>query len=131
MAKVIGVGGIFFLCQDVDATREWYSRVLGIEINDFGGASFSHKASASACGDGAMTIWSPFKSDNEYFKPSTENWMMNLMVDDLDAMLERVKDAGVPLEGEPVTEPYGKFAWLMDPDERKIELWEPIELVEN
>ena len=53
--------------------------------------------------------------------------MMNLMVDDLDAMIEQIKAEGVEMEGEPMTESYGKFAWIMDPDGRKVELWEPIE----
>ncbi|MEM7660880.1 MAG: VOC family protein [Pseudomonadota bacterium] len=131
MAKVLGVGGIFFLCKDVEATRAWYARVLGIEINEYGGHAFSQSGAAKAFGDGAMTIWSPFKAESDYFKPSTSDWMMNLMVDDLDAMVERVKSEGVPLEGESMTEPYGKFAWIMDPDERKIELWQPIEPVES
>jgi len=131
MAKVLGVGGVFFHCKDVEETRKWYTRVLGIEINDFGGHAFSHKSAADACGAGAMTIWSPFQADSDYFKPSSSDWMMNLIVDDLDAMLERVKSEGVPLEGEPMTESYGKFAWIMDPDDRKIELWEPIEPVES
>ncbi|MEM6900174.1 MAG: VOC family protein [Pseudomonadota bacterium] len=131
MAKVLGVGGIFFLCKDVDATRAWYTRVLGIEINDFGGHAFSHSEAANAFGKGAMTIWSPFQAKSDYFKPSTSDWMMNLMVDDLDAMVERVRSEDVPLEGEPVTESYGKFAWIMDPDGRKIELWEPTDAVES
>ncbi|MEO0881667.1 MAG: VOC family protein [Pseudomonadota bacterium] len=131
MAKVLGLGGIFFLCEDVDATRAWYTRVLGIEINDFGGHAFSQKEAAEACGDGAMTIWSPFKASSDYFKPSTSDWMMNLIVDDLDAMLERIRSENVPLEGEPMTESYGKFAWIMDPDGRKIELWQPIGEVET
>lgn len=131
MAKVLGVGGIFFLCKDVEATRAWYTRVLGIEINDYGGNAFSHAGSEKAFGKGAMTIWSPFQADSEYFKPSTSDWMINLMVDDLDAMLERVKSEDVPLEGEPMTESYGKFAWIMDPDGRKIELWQPIGALED
>ncbi len=127
MAKVIGVGGIFFLCKDVEATRAWYTRVLGIEINDYGGHGFVQKAAADIFPRGAMTVWSPFKGDSDYFKPSDSDWMMNLMVDDLDGILEKIAAEDVPLEGEPMTEPYGKFAWIMDPDGRKIELWQPVE----
>lgn len=55
--------------------------------------------------------------------------MMNLMVDDLPGVLERVKAEaeGVDLEGEPMSESYGHFAWIMDPDGRKVALWQPIE----
>ncbi|MEL6323980.1 MAG: VOC family protein [Pseudomonadota bacterium] len=127
MANVLGVGGVFFECADVDATRDWYARVLGITMNDYGGADFLHADSAKAFPIGARTIWSPFAADNEYFKPSKAGWMLNLIVDDLDAMIARIKSENVPLQGEPMTEPYGHFAWIMDPDGRKIELWQPIE----
>ena len=127
MAKVIGLGGLFFLCKDVDATRAWYTRVLGIEIDDYGGSSFSQADAAKTFPQGARTVWAPFKADSDYFKPSDSDFMMNLMVDDLDGMIERIRSEGVSLEGEPMSESYGKFAWLMDPDGRKIELWQPIE----
>ncbi|HBT36235.1 MAG TPA: glyoxalase, partial [Hyphomonas sp.] len=35
MAKVVGLGGLFFLCRDVDATRAWYKRVLGVQIDEY------------------------------------------------------------------------------------------------
>jgi catechol 2,3-dioxygenase-like lactoylglutathione lyase family enzyme len=127
MAKVIGLGGLFFLCKDVDATRAWYARVLGISIDDFGGTSFSHAGSAAVFPKGAMTIWAPFKGESDYFKPSSSDFMMNLMVDDLSGILARLAAEGVPLEGEPSSESYGHFAWIMDPDGRKIELWQPVE----
>ena len=126
MANVIGVGGIFFKCEDPDATRDWYKRVLGITINDYGGADFLHKSSAEQFSDGARTIWSPFKADNDYFAPSKSDWMMNLIVDDMDGMLARLAAENVPLEGEPMNESYGRFAWIMDPDGRKVELWQPV-----
>lgn len=127
MAKVIGLGGLFFLCKDVDATRAWYTQVLGVQIDDYGGASFSQADAAAQFPQGARTIWAPFKAESDYFKPSDSDFMMNLMVDDLDAMIEQIKAEGVELEGEPMTESYGKFAWIMDPDGRKVELWQPIE----
>jgi catechol 2,3-dioxygenase-like lactoylglutathione lyase family enzyme len=127
MAKVIGLGGLFFLCKDVDATRAWYTRVLGVAIDEYGGASFSQADAAAQFPSGARTIWAPFKAESDYFRPSDSDFMMNLMVDDLDAMIERVKAEGVALEGDPLTESYGKFAWIMDPDGRKVELWQPVE----
>ena len=69
MAKVIGVGGIFFLCEDAEVTKEWYSSVLGIQASEYG-ISFSHAESAKVFPKGAMTIFAPFKSDSDYFKPS-------------------------------------------------------------
>ena len=116
MAKVIGLGGVFFHCKDVEATRDWYKR-----------ASFAHAGSAALFPEGARTIWAPFKADSDYFKPSDADFMINLMVDDFDGMLERLETEGVPMAGEPMIESYGKFAWVMDPDGRKIELWQPVE----
>ena len=127
MAKVIGLGGVFFRCRDVEATRAWYQRVLGMDIDDYGGTSFGHAESAALFPDGARTIWAPFKADSDYFKPSDADYMLNLMIDDFDGMLERLKAEGVALVGEPMVESYGKFAWVLDPDGRKIELWQPIE----
>ena len=127
MAEVLGLGGVFFLCKDADATREWYSRVLGVKFSDYGFAEFSHAGSARTFPNVAKTVWSPFKDDSEYFKPSDSSFMMNLMVDDLAGMLARLEEHGVPLEGDVQNEPYGKFAWFMDPDGRKVELWQPIE----
>ncbi|MEZ5998630.1 MAG: VOC family protein [Hyphomonas sp.] len=127
MAKVIGVGGIFFKCRDVEATRAWYTRALGISIDDYGGSSFGQGDAAALFPEGARTIWAPFKAESDYFKPSDSDFMINLMIDDFEGMLEQLKAAGVPLEGDPMIESYGKFAWVMDPDGRKIELWQPVE----
>jgi predicted enzyme related to lactoylglutathione lyase len=127
MAKVIGVGGVFFLCKDTDATKAWYQEVLGLEPTEFGGFAFKQADAAATFPKGAMTIFAPFSDDSDYFKPSEKSMMFNLMVDDLDGILERVKSAGVELTQPSESYDYGKFAWLMDPDGRKIELWEPIE----
>ena len=116
MAKVIGLGGVFFLCKDVDATRAWYKRALGIQIDEFGGTSFSHADSAALFPKGARTVWAPFKAESDYFQPSGSDFMVNLMIDDFDGMLDHLKAEGVPLEGEPMIESYGKFAWVMDPE---------------
>ena len=127
MAQVIGLGGVFFRCKDVEATRAWYKRALGIAIDEYGGSSFGHADSAALFPNGARTIWAPFKAESDYFKPSDSDFMINLMIDDFEGMLERLKAESVPLEGEPMIESYGKFAWVMDPDGRKIELWQPVE----
>ena len=127
MAKVIGLGGVFFLCEDPDATNTWYKTVLGMEPSDFSGFVFSHAAAAEVFPKGAMTIFAPFKADSDYLKPSDRDVMFNLMVDDLEAMVAQVEAAGVEQLQPMETHDYGKFAWIMDPDGRKIELWEPVE----
>jgi predicted enzyme related to lactoylglutathione lyase len=125
MAKVIGLGGVFLHCADVEATKAWYARVLGMEPNDFGGFHFMHGDSAAAFGDGARTIYGIFGADTDYFEPSHLPFMLNLMVDDLDGILARVAAEGVEEVQERQDYDYGRFAWIMDPDGRKLELWEP------
>lgn len=121
MAKVLGVGGIFFKTLDAAALREWYARVLGLEISDWG-MFFTPDMVKDKPGSG--TVFSPFSAETDYFKPSEKEFMFNLIVDDMDGMLARAKEAGV----EPVKqqeESYGRFAHIIDLEGRKIELWEP------
>ncbi len=122
MAKVIGLGGLFFKSRDGVSLREWYTRVLGIEFADWGGVVFMPDAAMAQ--PGAGTVFSPFKADTDYFAPSDNDYMFNLMVDDLDAMLARCKAEGVDAFNV-VEEFNGRFAHIMDPEGRKIELWEP------
>lgn len=123
---VLGVGGVFFKCKNPKATNAWYREVLGMEPNDYGGFDFLHRTSADRFEDGARSIYAVFEAESAYFAPSNEAVMINLMVDDLDALLARIKAAGVALDGEPESFDYGRFAWIMNPDGVKIELWEPV-----
>ncbi|WP_044007597.1 VOC family protein [Jannaschia sp. CCS1] len=125
MGKVIGVGGVFMTCADPAATKEWYTRVLGFEADDHGGFSFLHGDSAAAFPDGARTIFAPFEADSDYLAPSTLPFMLNLIVDDIDAVLARCEAEGVAQVKPMETFEYGRFAWIMDPDGRKLELWQP------
>ena len=72
-----------------------------------------------------MTAWSPFPVDTRYFDPSNQDFMINYRVDDLDELLKELKKEGVEIVGDPESTDYGKFAWIIDPDGYKIELWEP------
>lgn len=126
MAKVIGLGGLFFKSPDPAKTRAWYTRVLGIAFDDWGGTVFDPAAAAAQ--PGAGTVFSPFEATTGYFAPSTGDFMFNLMVDDLDAMLQHCKTEGVEPLGPVQDEFNGRFAHLLDPDGRKVELWEPKEM---
>jgi predicted enzyme related to lactoylglutathione lyase len=122
MAKVIGLGGLFFKSADPAATNAWYNLVLGIAVEPWG---IMFTPDAAAAHPGAGTVFSPFKADTDYFAPSDKEFMFNLMVDDLDAMLARCAEHGVmPVKTFP-DEDNGRFAHIMDPEGRKIELWEP------
>ncbi len=122
MAQVLGLGGLFFRSADPAAMREWYGKVLGIPFEPWG---VVFTPDAAAAHPGAGTVLSPFAADTDYFAPSDKEFMFNLMVDDLDGMLARCAEHGVtPVKTFP-DEANGRFAHIMDPEGRKIELWEP------
>jgi catechol 2,3-dioxygenase-like lactoylglutathione lyase family enzyme len=123
MAKVLGIGGVFFKARDAGALRAWYRRALGLDIHDWGGVFFTPDLAAAK--PGAGTVWSPFKVDTDYFAPSTKDFMINFMVDDLDAVLARLQAEGVKDVKVLPDEVNGRFAHLLDPEGNKIELWEP------
>ena len=120
MKRVIGIGGIFLKCRDVDQTRAWYSRHLGVSLESWG-AQFRFKDEPNP---EAYSVLSFFKRSTDYFDPSDSPFMLNLRVDDLEALVAELRREGIELIGEPMVEEYGKFAWLLDPEGNKIELWE-------
>ena len=123
MAKVIGVGGVFFKSKDSAALTKWYADVLGMPMQDWGGILLMPDAMAAH--PGAATVFSPFKHDTDYFAPSTKEFMINLAVDDLDGVLASCAKHGVtPVKTFP-DEMNGRFAHIMDPEGNKIELWQP------
>ncbi|HTJ42779.1 MAG TPA: VOC family protein [Kofleriaceae bacterium] len=124
MQHVRGIGGVFFKAEDPKALAAWYEKVLGIPLEKWGGAVFRWKDRAVP---GAGTVWSPFKADTSYFAPSDKPYMFNFVVEDLDAMLAQVREAGATVVGDVVSEDNGKFAWIVDPEGNKLELWEPRE----
>ncbi len=126
MAKVVGLGGVFFRCDDNDKTGAWYRDTLGIALQEYGGASFKHADVAKRWPAGAYTVWGPFARDTTYFDPSTSEFMINLMVDDLDGALSQVAAAGGQVVGDVESHDFGRFGWFVDPDGRKVELWEPV-----
>ena len=122
MAKVLGIGGVFFKAQDPKQLATWYESWLGLEIDpSFGGTSFY----PSTLPDEAYTVWSPFKESTTYFDPSTSPFMINLIVDDLPGALSQVKEGGATLVGDPEASEYGAFGWFIDPEGNKVELWQP------
>ena len=120
MAKVTGLGGIFYKVGDPERTRVWYQEHLG--IGGEWGAMFPWKEEA---GGESYSLLSPFSAETEYFRPSEAAFMINLRVDDLDAMLGQLRDKGIEILGTQ-DEEYGRFAWILDCDGIKIELWEQV-----
>jgi len=120
MAKVTGFGGIFFKSRDPKALGEWYAKHLGLPVDDWGGARFEEDADRAG-----YMIWSPFAADTKHFAPSTHPYMINFRVDDLDALLDQLRAAGVQVDDRIEDGEYGRFGWIMDPDGTRIELWQP------
>jgi len=125
--RVTGLGGIFFKADNPDQLKQWYEENLGLPCDEYGHLfSWRHIDNPEKTG---YTQWSIFAKDSEYMKPSKSNFMMNFRVENLDELLEELKAKGMQLVGEPESHEYGKFAWVMDPEGNKIELWEPVDEV--
>jgi predicted enzyme related to lactoylglutathione lyase len=125
MAKVTGIGGVFFKASDPEALKQWYVKYLGVELTDWGGVVFNWADDQKAQADGGMTVWHLADADGDWFAPSTSQLMVNYRVDDLAGILARFAADGIePVKG-PDTEFNGQFAWVMDPEGNKVELWQP------
>ncbi|MBI3201592.1 MAG: VOC family protein [Myxococcales bacterium] len=124
MAKVTGIGGVFFKAKgDRDALVAWYQKHLGISLEAFGGGVLRWTDGAGP--DGGLTVWHVAARDSQWFSPSEAPFMINYRVDDLDGLVAELRRAGVELLQGPESEDNGKFAWVLDPDGNKVELWEP------
>jgi len=124
--KALGVGGVFFRSPDPARLANWYRDTLGLAIEAWGtthGTSFSPTAMPA----NSFTVWSTFSADTEYFGDSGQSFMINLVVDDLDAALDNVKAAGGQVIPEKEEHDFGRFGWIVDPDGNRVELWEPPE----
>ena len=124
MARVTGVGGIFFKSKsDSAALAAWYQKNLGMKLEDWGGAIL--KWPDDKADDRGLTVWHVANSDTKWFSPSSSSFMVNYRVDNLDEMLAQLRAAGVEIVSGPQSDQNGNFAWIMDPDGNKVELWEP------
>lgn len=122
MAKALGIGGVFFKSADPAALAAWYKEWLRIELDQsFNGCCFY----PGQLPDKSYSVWSPFDSNTDYFNPSDQSFMINLIVDDLPEALAQVVEGGASLVGEPEKSQFGRFGWFLDPDGNKVELWQP------
>jgi predicted enzyme related to lactoylglutathione lyase len=121
MAKATGVGGVFFKTKDPKAQAAWYAEHLGVPKSEHGYLLFDGPESMGT------TLFTPFAADTKYFGDGPQQFMLNFRVDDLDALLEKLTAAGVRIDPKRQDEGYGRFAWIWDPEDNRIELWQPIE----
>ena len=125
MAKVTGIGGIFFKStNDHKKLAEWYKENLGLQLEPWGGAIL--KWTDDKAGDGGLTVWHVAEKNTQWFSPSPSSFMINYRVDNLTELLAELQQKGVEIVKGPDADDNGKFAWILDPDGNKVELWEPM-----
>jgi predicted enzyme related to lactoylglutathione lyase len=118
MAKAVGFGGVFLKARDPEALAAWYAAHLGIPTQEGGSLAFDGPESAG------MTVFAHFPADSEYFGEGAQQAMVNFRVDDLDELLKQLEGAGVRIDPKRDEAPYGKFAWIWDPEGNRVELWQ-------
>lgn len=118
---VTGVGGIFFKAKNPKALAAWYRDVLGMPVEAWGGAALRYDAPKHP----PALAWNAFPEATNYFAPSTSGLMIDYAVDDMDALLARLRSKGVTVLKRDDNDPNGRFAWILDPEGNKVELWEP------
>jgi predicted enzyme related to lactoylglutathione lyase len=128
MAKITGIGGVFFRTKsDSTIAGEFYTEKLGIEMEWPVGTTFATPEGKEKHEHGPVH-WSIFAQDTKYFGDSDQQFMINYKVDNLDEYLLELSAKGVTIMPDRMNEEYGKFAWILDGDGYRIELWEPIEV---
>lgn len=118
MQRVTGIGGIFFQSPDPSALRAWYARHLGIAVEPWGGAALT-------TADATTTLWSIAPTSDAHFAPGRAPFMSNYRVADLRALVALLRAEGCTFHGDVEESDYGLFAWVIDPDGNKVELWQP------
>lgn len=125
MARVTGIGGVFLLSRgEGKALASWYEKHLGMRLEDFGAAILQWAEDTAE--DKGLTVWSVADRDSDWFSPSKSKFMINYRVDDMAAMLEQLTAAGIEIQQGPEYHENGVFAWVIDPEGNKVELWEPM-----
>jgi len=124
--KVTGIGGIFFYSDNPKETKEWYTKNLGIEINDWGSSSFESR-NINRPDEIISLQWKPFKRGDKYFSPSKKDFMINYTVQNLEGLLNKLKENEVTILDSITSYDFGKFVHIMDTEGNKIELWEPVD----
>lgn len=123
MKRVSGIGGVFFKARDAVALRAWYAKHLGLDVQNWGGATLRWQEDPDA--QNGVTVWTIFDGTTEYFRPSAAPFMINYRVPDLRATLDALKEEGCDVDPRVEESEFGKFGWVMDPEGNRIELWEP------
>jgi predicted enzyme related to lactoylglutathione lyase len=125
--RVLAVGGVYFKSANPRAQHDWYVEHLSIGSVEASGGWYAVFA-------GELAGKPPSKLGTTWtvLPPSAANfngpWMIDYLVDHLDALMQRLKAEGVRIEPKIVTDSRGKFGWAYDGEGNKLELWEPAEV---
>jgi predicted enzyme related to lactoylglutathione lyase len=120
VGHVTGIGGVFVKSKDPRALAAWYHDMLGLKLESWGGAVLAYDAPLHP----PKAAWMAMPMTSKYFAPSAREFMLDFAVDDLDAIIARLSAKGVPILKRDDSDPSGRFAWILDPDGTKIELWQ-------
>jgi predicted enzyme related to lactoylglutathione lyase len=124
MAEVVtGIGGVFFKAKAPSALARWYRERLGVGDADQTWAVLRWRHPERD--EPGSTVWAVFSDDTDYFGAPEQRAMVNYRVRDLDAMLDQLRRAGVEILDKRMQDENGRFAWIVDPEGNRIELWEP------
>jgi hypothetical protein len=121
VAKVTGIGGIFFKARHPEGLTAWYVEHLGLPLDDEGFVVLRW-------GDGGpgSTVWAPFPDDTSAFEwPASKQCIVNYRVDDLDQMLSQLRSEGVATDDDTFEDDNGWFGHCWDPEGNRIQLWQP------
>jgi len=121
VGHVTGIGGIFVKSKDPKALATWYHDMLGITVEPWGGAVLRYDAPLHP----PAVAWTALSSNSGYTAPSSREFMLDFAVDDIDAIVDRLSAKGVTILKRDDSDSSGRFAWILDPDGTKIELWQP------
>lgn len=125
MNKVTGIGGIFFKCKDPNKMTEWYQKHLGLNTNPYGATFEWYEGTDNT--KKAQTQWTPFSDTTTYFAPSGKDFMIKYRVENLEALVEELRQNGVIILDKIESYDYGKFVHILDAEGNKIELWQPVD----
>ena len=125
LARVTGIGGVFFKARDPEGLAAWYAKHLGLALEEWGGVAFRWARDQEAQAAEGVTVWHLADAGGDWFAPSTSQVMINYRVDDLKGLLAQLEAEGILAIKGPDEEFNGLFAWVMDPEGNKVELWEP------
>ena len=118
MAAITGFGGVFLRANDPKTLYQWYEKHLGL-VKAEGAFSFPPPTKHP------QVIFALFKQEDAYI-PLAQKAMINLQVDDLDGVLDRLAADGVTVDPKRESYDFGKFGWLTDPEGNRVELWQPL-----